>query len=429
MGKYRASKSNRGFLGSNCRGLSAAIALGSLLAATFPLKSRAEFQLHDWKLHRAERGEWNLIGSSSLFSSRTNRDGKGTLVDVSGLDQYRRVAANLGLEWGIHSKLTFFGRATWLWNDIQAGTSSANRFGLSDQTIGLSLRLLDRSMTLDLQVQADIPLYSNVSDAANGLPFLGDSSTDITVGGFLTAPISTGAERAWSAVAGAGYTIRSASFSSAVPWSVELNTRPTDDRGMTFSVGGAGFQSLKNDPRANAAISASTFSPESGGSFLINAVNPSLAAAVVSLGYQKTRATEFTATFKKPLWGQSVADGNTIEVGFRWNLSTKNSPSRTPLAPNKREASGTVTRYISDGKVTGVVNTRTLLISMGSEAGLAMGDLIDIFSVLPDGSIGEPVARGQVMHLNWDQSQINLLEIYQETAIKEGFIARKPIAL
>ncbi|NDD93281.1 hypothetical protein EBZ37_14520 [bacterium] len=66
---------------------------------------------------------------------------------------------------------------------------------------------------------------------------------------------------------------------------------------------------------------------------------------------------------------------------------------------------------------------------MGSEAGLAMGDLIDIFSVLPDGSIGEPVARGQVMHLNWDQSQINLLEIYQETAIKEGFIARKPIAL
>ena len=66
---------------------------------------------------------------------------------------------------------------------------------------------------------------------------------------------------------------------------------------------------------------------------------------------------------------------------------------------------------------------------MGSEAGVSMGDLIDIFSVTPDGKMGEPVARGQVVHLEWNRAQVNLLEIYQETAIKEGFFARKPIAL
>ncbi|NDD93151.1 hypothetical protein EBZ37_13865, partial [bacterium] len=224
-------------------------------------------------------------------------------------------------------------------------------------------------------------------------------------------------------------TIRSASFSTAVPWSAEIQTRPTDDRGMTLTLGGAGIQSLKTDPRASSGGSASVFLPESGGSFLINAVNPSLAAGVVSVGYQRNRSSEWTLTFRKPVWGQAVADGNLISLGFRWNLASAPSFSRKPVAPQKRGAPGSLTRYLLDGKVSGVVNTRTLLISLGAEAGLVVGDLVDIFSVLPDGSLGEPVARGQVAHLNWNQAQVNLLEIYQETAIKEGFVVRKLIPL
>ncbi|NDD93080.1 hypothetical protein EBZ37_13490, partial [bacterium] len=133
------------------------VALVSLLAGLFALDSRAEFQLQDWKLHRAQRGEWNILGSTSLFSTSSNRDGSGALVEIDGLKQYRRIAANLGLEWGIHSKLTFYGRGTWLWNNIE-GNKSSSRFGLSDQSIGLSLRVLDRSIALDLQVQADLPM-------------------------------------------------------------------------------------------------------------------------------------------------------------------------------------------------------------------------------------------------------------------------------
>ena len=327
------------------------LAWAAAVLASLPLVSRAEFQLHDWTLHRAERGEWNLSGSSSMFSTHSNRDGAGKLVDISGLEQYRRVAANLEMEWGLHSKLTFFGRATWLWNDIQTSGLSANRFGLSDQSLGLSLRLLDRTISLDLQVQADIPAYSNASDRANGLPFLGDSSTDITVGGFLTAPLTTGAERSWRAIAGAGYTLRSASFSSAVPWSATLETRPSDGRGVIFSAGVAGFQSLNNDPRGSTVISASSVTPESGGSFLINAVNPSLAAAKVSLGFQTSASTEFTATYRRPLWGQSVAEGNLIEAGFRWNIAPSSSTSRKPIALKKAGSENEVIRYLSDGKV------------------------------------------------------------------------------
>jgi hypothetical protein len=394
--------------------------------------AHAEFQLRDWKLRRAQKGEWNVTGSVSTFSTQSNRDGAGNLVEITGLEQYRRMAANLAVEWGAHSKLTFYGRGTWLWNEIQAADSSARRFGLSDQSLGLSLRALERGVTLDLQVQADFPVYSNVRDAAKQLPFLGDSSMDITVGGFLTAPLWNAANRSWKAVAGAGYTIRSDSYSSAIPWSAELQTRPEDGNGLLFSLGAAGFQSLRTDPRGDLNISASTFSPPSGGSFLIDAVNPSLAAASVSLGYQSRSSTAVTASWRKTIWGQAVADGSLFEVALNWSfpgsLSGK-SGERKAIPPKPLEKSQSLTQYAPDGKVTAVVNTRTLLIDQGSDAGLAMGDLIDIFSVLPDGGVGEPIARGQVVHLDSKQAQISLLEIYQETAIKQGFIARKPIAL
>jgi hypothetical protein len=54
-------------------------------------------------------------------------------------------------------------------------------------------------------------------------------------------------------------------------------------------------------------------------------------------------------------------------------------------------------------------------------------DRIDIFSVTPEGSLGQTVARGQVTQLDWDQSQVTLLEVYREIAIKEGFAVQKPV--
>jgi hypothetical protein len=402
------------------------LGVGWAYSSLLPAISRADFQLQDWKLHRAEKGEWNLVGGLSAFQTKANRDGAGNLVNINGLDQYRRTATNLTLEWGVHSKLTVYFRGTWLWNDIRGTTSSASRFGLSDQSLGMSLRLLDRSLVVDLQLQADLPAYSNVRDAAAGLPFLGDSSTDFTVGGFATAPLVTG-ERQWKLRGGAGYTVRSAQFSAAIPWSIEVLTRP-ETRGFTFAAGASGFHSLKTDPRGSLNISASQFSPENGGSFLVNAVNPSLAAASVSVGYQTSESGAFHAAFRKPVWGRAVADGSMIEAGFHWNISSQKPAARKALGVKRPEKTG-LTRYAGDGKVTAVVNTRTLMISLGSDAGLAMGDLVDIFSVLSDGSLGEPVARGQVVHLDIEQAQISILEIYQETAIKEGFVARKPIAL
>ncbi len=399
---------------------------GGICSFLLPSISRADFQLQDWKLHRAEKGEWNLLGSVSAFQTKANLDGAGNRVNITGLDQYRRTATNLALEYGIHSKMTVYVRGTWLWNDISGTSTSASRFGFSDQSLGMSLRLIDKSLIVDLQVQADLPAYSNVRDFSAGRPFLGDSSTDFTVGGFATAPLVTG-ERQWNLRAGAGYTFRSAQFSAAVPWSIELLTRP-ESRGFTFAAGASGFQSLKTDPRGALNISASQFSPENGGSFLVNAVNPSLAAASVSAGYQTSESLAFHAAFRKPVWGRAVADGGMVEAGFRWNISSKAPATRKALGVKRPEKVG-LARYAGDGKVTAVVNTRTLMVSLGSDAGVAMGDLIDIFSVLPDGSLGEPVARGQVVHLDVEQSQISILEIYQETAIKEGFVARKPIAL
>ncbi len=398
-------------------------AVGQLVAVTPAL---ADFQLNDWTLHRANLGEWRLTGSVSTFSTSQNRDGGGTLVQIDGLESYRRTAASLMAEWGAHSRLTFYGRVNWLWNDLRSTTLNANRFGFSDQTLGLSLRLLEGVVALDAQVQADLPVYSNVNDQAQGLPFLGDGSTDITVGGFASAGLGSLGSLQLQGTVGAGYTLRSAQFSSAVPWSAEVSATPGAGRGFKFAVAAAGFQSLKTDPRGATAISASEPTTYSAGSFLVNAVNPSLATASGSIGYQFPEGSSLNLRYRTPIWGQAVAEGTLVSAGFEMPLggSARKLETRRRQRGNRKQE---VLEYASGATVKAVVSTRTLLIDQGSENGLAMGDLIDIFSLTPEGSPRELVARGQVVHLEWNQAQINLLETYQETAIKEGFLARKPI--
>lgn len=410
--------------------LPAAFAMGIAVSLVFCRSSLADFQLHDWKLRRAEYREWNLSSTFGLFSTRTNRDGAGNPVRISGLEEYRRAAANINLDWGVHPKLTFFGRSNWLWNDIRSTTSSANRFGLSDQTLGMSLRLLERLMILDFQIQVDLPAYSNVSDASRGFTFLGDSSTDITLGGFQTLPLALLSDRSWTLVAGAGYTYRSASFSAAVPWSIEINTKTTSRSGFLASISAAGIQSLKTDPRKNnPGMSASQFLPESGGSFLVNAINPSLAATSATLGYRTSGSTEVSVSYRKLIWGQSVADGNLIEAGFRWNLSAAIPPRGKSLKLKTTDRTNEVVDYVHEGRITSIISTKTMLIDMGTTHGAQVGDLVDIFSVSPDHSIGEPVARAQIIQSETDRSQITILELYQETAIKTGFIIKKPLKL
>jgi len=285
-------------------------------------------------------------------------------------------------------------------------------------------------MILDFQVQVDVPAYSNASDTSRGLTFLGDSSTDITVGGFQTIPLASLAERSWALVGGAGYTYRSASFSAAVPWSVEINTKPTTITGFLLTVGAAGFQSLRTDPRKdNPGMSASQFLPESGGSFLVNAINPSLATASATLGYRTNSSTDFSVTYRKLIWGQSVADGNMIEAGFRWNLTSSTSAKRKFLKTKTADRTNEVIDYIHEARVTGIISTKTMLINMGTNDGAQVGDLVDVFSINPDHSLGQPVARAQIIQSETDRSQVTILEVYQETAIKTGFIVKKPLKL
>jgi len=425
MGKKSDHRSKRGRTSSRTIGT---VAVGALLASSSPISAFAEFQLTDWTLHRAETPGLSLTGGFKYFSTKTNWDGRGSRVAVSGLQSYTRSLASAEALFALHPKLTLFGRTTWNWNSIESATLSARSYGLADQSLGLSLRAIDQSLKLDLQVQADLPAYSNAESAAAGTPFLGDASTDISVGAFLSTLLSNDPSRNWNATAGAGYTFRSASFSSAIPWSATLSSAPGAGRGLTFSAGAAGFQSLRTDPYAATGASASRPNDYSGGSFIINAINPSMVAVRSSVGYQFDNQSQLSVGARKPVWGQAIADGFSMELGFRWSLSSGAAPRR-PISPNKLQKSNQLTRYLSEGKVVGVVSTRTLLIDLGSESGMAVGDLVDIFSLTPEGTPGEPVARGQVVHLTWNQAEVNLLEVYQETAIKEGFLARKPIAL
>ncbi|MEN9723611.1 MAG: hypothetical protein RJB38_1597, partial [Pseudomonadota bacterium] len=223
--------------------------------------------------------------------------------------------------------------------------------------------------------------------------------------------------------------LRSADFSAAVPWSFEIRSQPRVAQGVILTLGAAGIQSLKTDPRGQVALTTAQFA-NSGGSFIVNAINPSYATARFEAGYRFESGTTLSLGYRKQLAGQSVAQGDIFDAGLQLRFPSQNAPRPANAASKKtRTKTPSLTQYVSEGKVTGVVNTRTLMIDLGGEQGISVGDLIDIFSVLPDGSLGQPVARGQVVHTEWNRAQVNLLETYQETAIKEGFLARKPIAL
>jgi hypothetical protein len=109
---------------------------------------------------------------------------------------------------------------------------------------------------------------------------------------------------------------------------------------------------------------------------------------------------------------------------LEWTLSGK-----TPIAltAKKQEPEKNFITYSGKGRVKAVSSTQTLIIDQGSHQGLNLGDRIDIFTVTPDGSLGEPVARAEITQLDWEQAQVTLLEIYRETAIKEGFAVQRAV--
>jgi hypothetical protein len=392
------------------------------LVALSCASAQADQQLLPWRLHHQDEGIWKISAEGLSFGTSSNFGPSGQVQSVSGLDGLRRTEAAATIEMAIHPRLTLYGRGSWNLTDVRSTSLNASQFGLADQSLGLALRLVDSSVAVDFQIQTDLPVYNNTQAQAEGLPFLGDSSSNLHIGGFASLPITSDSSgRSWRISAGAGYTMRNADFSSSVPWSLELASAPAPEAsGLVLRVLGWGFASLNTDP--NAANPLTARQQGSGGSLLVNAVNPSLSVARGEFGYQWDSGVTGVIGASQTLWGQAVARGMSVHAGLEWRIDRLRRPSKDS---RPKEQAKTFLTYTGKGKVKAVSSTRTLIIDQGSHQGLALGDRMDIFTVNPDGSLGQPVARAEVSQLDWEQAQLTILQIFKETAIKEGFAVQK----
>jgi hypothetical protein len=402
----------------------------SLAALGTPPCARADFYLHHWENRYENPARTISLGADlAFYSTQSNFDANGTAVVPSGLSAYHRFQADLNACFGLTDRINLFGRLSWARVQVDHASRGGVSYGLTDQTVGASVRALEigsNGGALDLQLQGDFPAYSNASSEARLLPYLGDQSTDVTAGAFATVPALVFASSRVLLVGGAGYTFRSAQFSSAVPWSVTAWYLP-DSTGLFASVSGLGAYSLSTDPRGDVPA-APNASLGTGNSFASNAVDPSLASVRGQLGYRHSEETGITLSAERAVWGYNAPSGFQVALGLQHRISraagARDSSRLTPTQYGKSNRG-----FLNYGIEATVLKANDRLnlvrIDKGSAEGIEAGQLFDLFSVKPDGSPLEAVARARVTSVKQGEAALGILEYFREVLVDEGFKAKQ----
>jgi hypothetical protein len=416
-------------------------ALALLAAAT----ARADFFEHAWENRRSEAGTWRLSSELRHFRSDSNFHAAGEKVRVTDLGGYARTAFDLSAAYGVNSRLTLFGRANWTLARIDslAPGISGTSYAPGDQSVGAVFRLLGHAAAergsasvgggpvIDLQVQADFPLYRNTSQAAQGLPFVGDQSMDLTFGLFSTLSAMEGSAGSLALEAGLGLTWRSMEYSQAAPW--RLGARyASAGGGLRLALGAEGMQSLRTDP----SPAPSAFSAENGagGSFRIGAVNPSFADLAGSLGFRLGERAWLDLRLARTFWGERAPAALKAGAGVSLELPTaaarparrrpKPPVSQTPAEYGKSNRG--FVKYGTEAKVASVLDDPgTLRVDRGSRDGIEAGQVFDLFRVTPDGSLAEAVARARVTDARYDDATLTVTEYFAEVMVQEGFVVKR----
>jgi hypothetical protein len=452
-------------------------ALSLLLAPLIMTCSRnalADFYFHTWDDYHENEGSFRLDGNLLFYNTSSNYDPDKVAFTPSGLTNYSRTEVDLIGVYGVNPWLTLYGRGSWARVSVNS-TSPSTGYGFGDQTLGANARFWqDRTKGLmaDAQLQIDFPGYSNSTAATNHTSYLGDGSTDITAGAFLTYIINHQArtQDELKVVGGLGYTLRTLSFSAAIPYSIDLEyTRGRD--GFYGSVGFAGTVSRMTDSREYGTTNAYAIeqSAGGGGSFVINAIDPSLVNIRGTLGYRTSKDLAFYLTGMKPISGQQAPDGTTIIAGvtmhFGASAATPPPPrqranpnrevredsdqpaqpaqpaQRTPQQPQAKAVNPALQEPAEYGKsnqgfvdygleanVTATNDRLNLVrINKGSNDGVEPGDVFDFFPKSDNPAGGSAVARGRVTSVKPSETAIKIIEYYKEVWIQEGAIARRPV--
>jgi hypothetical protein len=430
--------SRRMAFSSNKNGLSRGSIYGAALCAAAFLSTPAfaDFYIHAWEDHHEAPGVFNLGATLNYYTTSTNFTATSTTSTPSGLQNIIKFEPDVDAIYGISARLSAFARVSWESLTVQGPPRAGSSYGFFDQTIGLNYRLLAMSSlpgikkpSLDLQIQADIPAYSSV-DTGTG-PNLGDSTTDLTGGLFGRYPLISNPDSTLWIVGGGGFTYRSASFSSAIPYSVFVEYKPTGE-GLTASLGGFGIYSLNNDAYTLTTGTATRATTSTDGSYLVNAIDPTLVNVRGTVGYNIDRDFNVFVQAIFAVAGTSAPDGTTFAGGVRMRFGgeRKAEPAHikpTALTPDQYGKSNR--GFVNYGVSAKVMRTNDRLnlikIDKGSQDGIEVGQIFDIFSVKADGSTGEAIARTQVNAVKPSEAALSITEYFQEVLIDEGFVAKR----
>jgi hypothetical protein len=317
---------------------------------------------------------------------------------------------------------------------------SRSAFGLSDQLAGVSYRALNSAsgISMNLQAEVTIPGYNNTDAKNSGNAYLGDGTIDVTGGGFFEFPL--GSSREIYLEAGGAYTYRSKGFSACFPYSLKLKRDPAT-RGFMYEAGVAGQFSLKTDIATEDLQARSILDQDrlagSGGSNLINALNPSWIQVIGKLGYKNRHGQVLYAGASAPFFGTNSSAGFSITVGAILDFGRKPKPpaeeayqpgaSPAPK-PAKHAPSGrpslskkmSFSTYDLDAKILNSNDQLYLIrINKGSMDGVESGQYFDIYADTT------PVARAKVMQVKDEEAILSVVEYFQERSIETEFIARR----
>ncbi len=378
---------------------------------------------------------FRLAPEFRYYASRINYDRNSDRIDPALLDRITVMTGSLPVAYGISNAVTLFGEARYIHVDLETTLGTATRFGFSDQNVGMNLRLIRSTTGMEafFQVETDVPAYSPADDQ-NFDVVLGDGTTHVTGSGFFRAPLIASETRTLDLNMGAGFMWRSNDYDPAVRWSTELryDAYPT---GIVFAGRIGGLHSL-TDETLSGAGNPCKVDPRAGGSCLFLAQHPSLVSAEGRLGYRfqpRLSVLGFTST---SLWGKEAPNGFSVGVALEFaTFGSSDDPKETeptadPASREREYGQGNkgFVAYTFEARVVRTNDQYHLLkIDKGTTDGVAVGDVLDVFSVTKTGDVKEAVARGRVTSVRSSEAAIKIVEYFREVWIEEGFVVKKPL--
>ncbi len=410
--------------------------------------SQAQSLLHPWQNRTTSSEGLVLEPRVGFFGSTENFGTSGTRTALNGNNEISWMLIETSATYAIQDSLYLFGRLTALSAKIRNSNIEASGFGLSDQLLGAAYRLyaIPDGLSINAQLDVTLPAYNNNSLKQKNQPFLGDGSTDITPGAFIEAPLPWGSRAQWYAEGGAGLRIRSAGFSTAVPWSLIIKKEPIA-RGLLLSAGVRGQFSLDTDTTSPAAALPDQLMGGAG-SGLINAINPSWTTAQATIGYKTRHGQSLYALAQLPLAGTNAATGLHFALGIQFDFSSPAKKERGELAPQgtalqrpprqletviQPKTTQTQEGFQSYDLDAEVVSTQEQLylakLDKGRSDGIEVGQVFDLFKKTTDGmssSVKEiRVARARVTAVKNSEAALTITEYFVDQWVEAGFTAKR----